>query len=280
MKWTEEAEKAMKKVPFFVRKRVKARVEEEAKEAGISEISLREVNRTRARFLNKMEDEVAGFQVEACFGDGGCPRKANGSRNLQGRVTELLEEEDLRGFLKTTVKGKLKFHHEFRVAFADCPNACSQPQIRDICIIGAVVPETTGAPCTQCGACVTSCAENAVTLSGEGPVIDFDECLVCGRCIKACETGTLVGIRKGFRVLLAGRLGRHPRLAMELPGIYDEEAVYDIVRDCVSDYKARSTNGERFSRLFTEEDYHDVAVRFRSRSLIDLDGSIEKKQAV
>ncbi len=30
MKWTPEAEKAVKKVPFFVRKRVRARVEKEA----------------------------------------------------------------------------------------------------------------------------------------------------------------------------------------------------------------------------------------------------------
>jgi len=277
MKWTEEADKAMKKVPFFVRKRVRTRVEEEAKEAGVSEISLREVNRTRARFLNKMEEEVAGFQVEACFGDGGCPRKANGSGNLQKRVTELLESEDIRGFLKKTVKGELKFHHELRVAFADCPNACSQPQIRAICIIGAVVPETTDAPCTQCGACVSSCAEHAVTLSDEGPAIDVETCLVCGRCAKACETGTLAGVRKGYRVLLGGRLGRHPRLAMELPGIYDEETTYDIVRHCVTFYKTRSTHGERFSHLFTEEDYHDVAVQFRSRSLINMDGSIKKQ---
>ena len=26
----------------------------------------------------------------------------------------------------------LKFHHEFRVTVADCPNSCSQPQIKDI----------------------------------------------------------------------------------------------------------------------------------------------------
>ena len=34
MKWMPEAEEAIKKVPFFVRKRVRARVENEAKEGG------------------------------------------------------------------------------------------------------------------------------------------------------------------------------------------------------------------------------------------------------
>ena len=178
MKWTKEAEAEIKKVPFFVRKRVRTRVEEEAKSAGLEEVSLTEVHQTRARFLNRMEDEVAGFQVESCFGDGGCPRKAHGSRELQQRVTAFLEAEDIRGFLKKSVAGKLKFHHELRVAFADCPNACSQPQIRDICIIGAIVPETRDVPCIQCGACVDACAEKALFLTDEGPVIDAETCLL------------------------------------------------------------------------------------------------------
>jgi len=37
MEWTPEAEDAVKKVPFFVRKRVKARVEKEAREAGVND---------------------------------------------------------------------------------------------------------------------------------------------------------------------------------------------------------------------------------------------------
>ncbi|MCG8473070.1 MAG: 4Fe-4S binding protein [Desulfobacterales bacterium] len=269
MKWTDEAEAAVKKVPFFVRKKVKARVEEEARERGLDTITLREVNRTRARFLNKMEEEVTGYQVEACFGDGGCPRKANGSRGLQQRVGQLLAEEDILGFLKSQVDGKLKFHHEFRVAFADCPNACSQPQIRDICIIGAVIPETTEALCSECGACADACAEEAISFKGGLPSIEWEKCLVCGRCIRACETGTLSGEKKGYRVLLGGRLGRHPRLAMELPGIYDEDAVFDIVSHCVSTYKARSKKGERFSHLFNEEDYKEVAALFLPRSIVD-----------
>jgi len=273
MKWTQDAVAEIKKVPFFVRKRVKARVEEEAREAGACEVTLGEVNRTRSRFLNKMEEEVAGFQVEACFGDGGCPRQACGSKSLQEKVRAYLEAEDIRGFLQERVRGKLKFHHELRVAFADCPNACSQPQIRDICIIGAMVPEITETPCTQCGACVAACAEQAVTLTESGPVLDMDACLVCGRCVKVCKPGTLAGFRKGYRVLLGGRLGRHPRLAMELPGIYDEETAFEIVRHCVAFYKARSTDGERFSRLFTEADFHEVVVRFRDRSLIAAGGS-------
>jgi len=42
MKWTSEAESAIKKVPFFVRKRVKVRVEKEAYDAGKAMITLAE----------------------------------------------------------------------------------------------------------------------------------------------------------------------------------------------------------------------------------------------
>ena len=46
MQWTTEAEEAVAKVPFFVRKRVRARVEEEACLAGKTMITLSEVKST------------------------------------------------------------------------------------------------------------------------------------------------------------------------------------------------------------------------------------------
>jgi hypothetical protein len=49
MKWMPEAEEAIKKVPFFVRKRVKARVEKEAMEAGKQAVSLADVKATQAQ---------------------------------------------------------------------------------------------------------------------------------------------------------------------------------------------------------------------------------------
>jgi anaerobic sulfite reductase subunit C len=43
MKWSDQAETAIKKIPFFVRKKVRTRVEKEAAHAGKSEISLSDV---------------------------------------------------------------------------------------------------------------------------------------------------------------------------------------------------------------------------------------------
>ena len=49
MKWMPEAEEDIKKVPFFVRKRVRARVEKEANKAGKQAVSLADVKATQAR---------------------------------------------------------------------------------------------------------------------------------------------------------------------------------------------------------------------------------------
>ncbi|MDH3879183.1 MAG: sulfite reductase, partial [Desulfobacterales bacterium] len=66
MKWLPEAEEAIKKVPFFVRKRVKARVENEAKEAEKPVVSFADVKATQARYLTSMSSEIKGYRIDTC----------------------------------------------------------------------------------------------------------------------------------------------------------------------------------------------------------------------
>ena len=251
MKWTIESEEAIKKVPFFVRKKVKARVEKEASLENKHEITIKEVESTQKRFLSNMSSEIKGYQLDNCFGAGGCPNRAVSGEDLRKRLEELLEDEKILGFLKENVKGSLKFHHEFRISIAECPNSCSQPQIKDIGIIGALLPEISDEPCTMCGICVKVCKENAVTLleEKEEPEIDFSNCLACGKCIKVCSSKTIQEGKKGFRILLGGKLGRHPKLGVELDGIFSEYEVLAIVKKCIAYYKAESKNGKRFAEL-------------------------------
>jgi len=91
------------------------------------------------------------------------------------------------------------------------------------------------------------------------PKIDYDLCLACGKCIEACPTGTIVADKKGFKVQLGGKLGRHPQLAKELPEIYSEDEVLGIVKDCIAFYKANSKQGERFAEVFTPADFNSCA---------------------
>ncbi|MCX5907177.1 MAG: PCP reductase family protein, partial [Deltaproteobacteria bacterium] len=88
MRWSKEADEAVAKVPFFVRKRVRKRVEEEAARAGASAVDLEHVQACQKRFLKQMEEEVKGFQVETCFGASGCPHRAIIYENFAQQVEE------------------------------------------------------------------------------------------------------------------------------------------------------------------------------------------------
>jgi dissimilatory sulfite reductase (desulfoviridin) alpha/beta subunit len=256
MQWTDEADAAVKKVPFFVRKKVRNRVEKEANQTGKTRVTLADVKATQARYLKTMDSQIKGYQVDVCFGAGGCPHRATTSDALVQRIERVMADADLLGFLRSRVQGDLKFHHEFRISIADCPNACSQPQIKDVGIIASATPALTDIPCTACGACIDACKEDAVQLSatGEAIAIDGERCVHCGSCMAACPTGTLETGKTGYRVLIGGKLGRHPRLARELPGIHDEETVVSMINEFLQFYKARSTQGQRFAGLLTEAD--------------------------
>jgi anaerobic sulfite reductase subunit C len=264
MKWTEEGEEAVKKVPFFVRKKVRERVEKEAAEAGKSVVTIAEVKATQKRYLSGMSSEIKGYQLDSCFGPGGCPNRAYAGEGLSKRIEQLLQEEDLLGFLKRNVKGDLKFHHELRITLSDCPNACSQPQIKDIGIIGAVLPVITDEKCSLCEACVSSCAEGAVSIdkAKEVPVIKSERCLKCGKCVTACPTGTIASGKNGFRVLLGGKLGRHPRLARELGCILNDDEAFEIVKECINLYKRNSTGGKRFAEILDDADFNEFEEHF------------------
>lgn len=264
MQWTPEAEKAIRKVPFFVRKKVRTRVEDEARQAGAVQVTIADVKATQQRYIKGMSREVTGYQAENCFGPSGCPHLVMSGEKLLEKVEKVLHEADLLGFLKSKGIREFKFHHNLRVALACCPNACSQPQIKDIGLIAADRPRIGSQPCSGCGACVAVCREAAIRLDPEppAPCIDNEHCVNCGQCIAACPTGTLESDRKGYRVQLGGKLGRHPQLARELPGIYDEDTVVEIIRTAIDIYKRKNRQGKRFAEVLTDEDLQLLAERF------------------
>ena len=257
MNWTPDAETELKKVPFFVRKKVRSRIENDVAAVGKKVVSLSDVKAAQARFMSKMGKDIKGYQVDTCFGPSGCSNPANSCDALVEKIASLLNDADLLNFLKNRVQGDLKYHHEFRVTLAECPNACSQPQIKDVGIIGAVVPEVTDKDCTGCEACIEACIEKCITLDSKKniPVIDRKRCLKCGKCIQVCLSEALAPGQKGFRVQLGGKLGRHPKLAVELEGIFSEEEVLHLVKNCIDYYKKHSKRGERFAEIFDLEDF-------------------------
>ena len=253
MRWSENAEIELKKVPFFIRKKVRKKVEAFVREKHKKIIEAEDLKTLKKKFLDgkQMEKQIKGYDVSICFGNSGCPNSIISCKMLSEKITALMEEADILSFLKQSVTSGLKFHHEFKVALSECPNACSRPQITDIGIIGAVIPRITEKDCTLCEACVNICRENAVTINhkDEKPLINSQDCVRCGACTSACPSGTIETGEAGYRVMLGGRLGRHPRLAMELNGIYTEKQVLSIVKQCVAFYKKHSKDGQRFSHI-------------------------------
>ncbi len=286
MKWSKKAEEAVQKVPFFVRKKVRGKIEQYVLEHGRDLVSLEDTQTARNKFLSNMSKDIKGYQADRCFGASGCPHAINGCGSILTQAESLLENEKILDFLKQHVDGELKYHHEFRLSTADCPNACSQPQIKDVGIIGAVKPDISKGACSMCRACVRVCPDNCIflkdahtadefaatnetstrkpgdcktgthetSMDNPKPEIDAEKCMMCGKCIDICPTGTICEGKKGFRVMLGGRLGRHPRLAMELPDLLSEEEVFSVLKRVLKFYKENSTGGARFAKIVREED--------------------------
>ena len=276
MKWSKEAEEAVSRVPFFVRKKVKIRVEEEATRCGAKQVAIEHVKTCQKRFLTHMEDEVKGYQVETCFGRSGCPNRAVIDEELLTKLETLLASRDIRSFLKEKVKGPLKIHHEFRLAVSDCPNACSRPQIADLGLIGACLPEMTEEACSECGACSDACKEKAVALQGGRPMIDVSICLFCADCARVCPTGTLKEGKRGYRIFVGGKLGRHPRLARELPGIHSLVETLKIVERCTDVFQKHCVGGERFGEILERTGKEPEEILFARDNCDSHSPSLEK----
>jgi len=192
-------------------------------------------------------DKIKGWRVETCKGPKqGCPNRAAPDDALATDLDEVFRSRDFEVGLRALVGATLKHRHEFTVGIADCPNACSRPQIADLGLIGAAEPCFTNEACHQCMGCVHACREGAVAHPGLLPIISHERCVRCGSCCRVCLSGTLQVGRRGWRILVGGKLGRHPRLGAELAGIYRREGVLAAADCCIGFYLRHARAGERF----------------------------------
>jgi dissimilatory sulfite reductase (desulfoviridin) alpha/beta subunit len=100
---------------------------------------------------------------------------------------------------------------------------------------------------------VSACKENAIAMRDGRPVFNASSCLSCGQCVRVCPNGTLREGKKGYRILVGGKLGRHPRLGEELPRIYEPHETLGIVERCLDIYQQYCRSGERFGEILERE---------------------------
>lgn len=244
MEWEKEAEEYLKKIPFFVRGKVKREVEKYLSSKGIERVTLEELLSAKRILMEKMSQTEKGYEVTGCFGLNSCPNAITLSENLLKRLEENLEAEKITDFLKEKVKGPLKAHHKFKVGLSECPNACSQIHITDFALHGVIQPEFNPKACSFCGSCVEVCEEEAITLTENGPFINMEKCVGCSFCVKICPEKAIYEGFRGYKIYLGGKLGRHPRLATFLCYAKEEEII-PLFKKVLEFYKEYNQKGER-----------------------------------
>lgn len=141
---------------------------------------------------------------------------------------QVLQNSGWPQFLTSRFK-KIRHHHQFKIAVALCPNGCVQPHIADFALIATAPLVLDMDKCHQCGLCVDICREKSLKLE-EQLVLTPQLCLGCMACVRLCPTQALTTSEIKYRVLLGGKLGRHPRLAHELGQFTHDQALVILAK--------------------------------------------------
>ncbi len=205
---------------------------------------------TRAEREAERAGTSAGeFEVKVCGGVAGCPLAVTEVLEARDQVAQALISSGAAGVVRAKATGPVLAHHRFRVSISGCPNACSQPQIADVGLIGFEMPRLDAGRCIGCGACVESCGEDALMPTGDAPELVAERCVGCGACIRSCPVDALVPGEAGWRVLAGGRLGRHPRLGREVARVPSIEGATALVRGVVELWAREGRPDERVGHL-------------------------------
>lgn len=269
--WDSPAQAALKRAPLFVRPLVRRKVEERVRAAGGRRVALADFQEAEARFRavlgGRGEEELKNMMptdntpgarmvvVQSCRSElAGCPNAFIDTSAWRAAVEQWVAEAGLSERLRSRVKDdKLLFHHKLRIAIAGCPNGCSRPQIADLAVVGAAEPIFDDHACTGCGLCQEACPDQAIAVEGIA-LGDPSACQGCKSCRDACEFDA-VSLGDPFaRVLIGGKLGRHPHLA-DLVEVVDEPArALAVFGQAVDQFLEQSRPGQRFSAWWAARD--------------------------
>jgi dissimilatory sulfite reductase (desulfoviridin) alpha/beta subunit len=260
IEWKPEADQKLRRVPFFIRGTVRKMAEDYARSRNAAVVDAALLDDARAEYFKKVS-RAAGTSspeklhvLDVCKGsDLGCPFALRSSAQLAEELTRVLESSYYLRNLKDSLDDLMLPHHRFQVSISSCPNSCSQPQIRDFGLQAVSFPGVSGKKCSGCRRCIESCREGAITLSETGRSIEFDKCIGCGSCHRVCPTGTLAPDKEGYFILIGGKLGRHPRLATRLQGVFEEKSVPAVLAKILQEMAERSMWGKRLGELLERE---------------------------
>ncbi len=296
MKWEKEAALKLERVPVFARKIAQAKIEKIARTKGKTVVTLEDViisqesgvgsreSKTQDSGLRTQDPSIDRFailkrydkyvvedgepllfNIEACRGEeNNCPFNILGASKLSKKIKDKLKELKFSNRLLEKTKGPILPHQIFKIGVAGCPNSCSQPQIKDLGVHArALVYVDETCACTGCRRCIEACKEDAITIDKDRNVtISNEKCVFCGLCAEVCPTGTIKIEAKGYRIMVGGMLGRHPRFASDLIGLATESEVMDAAQVC-TDLILSESGEKRFGVLVKELGIEEIKKRLQ-----------------
>ncbi len=270
--WDPEASQALKRVPRLVRGLARRKIEQRVQASGRNQVNLADFEQAEARFRavrgGRNDEELAAVLpaenrpgvplvvVEACRAQlAGCPNALLDTEPWQKAIEKWLQRDDISERLRQKVGGdQVLFHHKLKIAIAGCANGCSRPQIADLALVGIVRPSFDAELCTACGQCAEVCPDKAIEIA-DTALWDPELCLGCLKCAEICPEEAVSLSEPRVRVLMGGKLGRHPHLAREVGAVKSPQKAVDLFSQAIEQYLNHGAPGQRFAdwwRLHSE----------------------------
>ena len=275
--WDKDADKALGRVPFFVRTMVRKKVYERVAQRGGARVTLSDFEEARERFHSvlgeKPEKELQSMMpranepgaalviIETCHSKlSNCPNALIDTDVWRAAVEEWVAAANVSERLRARVKNdKILFHHKFRISITGCPNACARPQIADVGVVGCVRPDVSPEDCTVCGACADACPDEAVAIQDAPPLFDRLACLGCLAGSRACPNGCITTSEPEARILAGGKLGRHPHFADTVGKVADPQQLVSFLDNLVNAFLDNARPGERFAGCWLRALHNDFS---------------------
>lgn len=258
MEWSMEAEERIRKAPFFIRNMARKKAEDYARKNGKTIVEVQDVEAAKSDReiddLSTMDLSIKGLKyskyldITPCGGLKGCPLTLFNDEEVTRLFYRVLKEERVGESIEKKIGGPILLHKKFKGAISGCPNSCSQPQIKDISILGYKKIMVEEGNCSKCHQCIKACPEGLIYVDEE-PIINLEECLDCGRCMDACPTDSIKESESGYRISVGGKLGRHPKLARIYKDVRSLDELEEELRKIAFIFKTCVEDGERFSDI-------------------------------
>ena len=90
------------------------------------------------------------------------------------------------------------------------------------------------------------CPEKAIVVEDDKAKIIWDKCNLCGACVGTCPSDLITEEWKGYKLFVGGKIGKHPKLGVELTEAKSPQEAVAIFRKIINWSKKNTNIGERF----------------------------------